>query len=279
LTKAILYEQHMHTPLCNHAFGEPAEYAAAAKRRNLQGIVVTCHNPPNDDWSPTVRMRLDEFDEYVTLVEEARQIWAGRVDVRLGIESDYVPGQEPWLEQLHGMAEFHHVLGSVHPHLPQYQQRYFDGDPANFQRTYFDHLAQAAETGLFDTLGHPDLVKNSFPSEWDVERLIDMICLTLDRIAVTGTAMELNTSGLHKPVPEMNPAPRILREMKLRDIPVVIGADAHRPERVAADFELALDTLTTAGYTHVSNFLNRQRRDVPIEMARASLCSPNQGEL
>jgi histidinol-phosphatase (PHP family) len=277
LLEGMLYEMHMHTPLCNHAFGEPEEYAAAAQARGLSGIVVTCHNPTVDGWSPTVRMALDEFDEYVQLVAAARQAWAGRVDVRLGIESDYVPGQEEWLEKLHGMAELHHVLGSVHPQLPQYQQRYLNGDPIDFQRTYFEHLAQAAETGLFDTLSHPDLVKNAFPDSWDVARIFDTICRSLDRIAASGTAMELNTSGLIKAVAEMNPGPEMLRAMQQRDIPVVLGADAHDPGRVAADFETALAALDAAGYTHVSNFLDRQRQDIPIDVARASLCAPHNG--
>ena len=263
----VLYEMHMHTPLCNHARGEPQAYAAVAAVRNLAGIVVTCHNPTNDGWSPNVRMSVDEFDDYVTIVDEARQEWAGRVDVRLGMESDYVPGQEVWLEQLHGMAELHHVLGSVHPQLPQYQERFFHGDALAFQRTYFEHLALAAETGLFDTLSHPDLVKNSFPAQWDVEQILDVICASLDRIAATETAMELNTSGRQKLVPEMNPGPQIL------------GADAHDPRRVAADFELALDALSAAGYTHTSYFLGRQRRDIPLDVARASLCvGQNEGE-
>jgi histidinol-phosphatase (PHP family) len=264
----MLYEMHMHTPMCHHAFGEPQDYAQVAEQRGLKGIVVTCHNPTNDGWSPTVRMSVDEFGEYVDLVDQAAQVWRGRVDVRLGLESDYVPGMEPWLEELHAMAPLNHVLGSVHPHLPQYKERFHLGDIEQF---YFEHLALAAESGLFDTLGHPDLVKNIEPEAYDLPRLMGTICDTLDRIAAAGTAMELNTSGLNKVVPEMNPAPEILREMRQRNIPVVIGADAHKPERVAADFVQALDTLGAAGYSTVSNFLNRERIELPIEAVRASL--------
>ena len=267
----MLYEMHMHTPMCHHAFGEPQDYAQVAEQRGLKGIVVTCHNPTNDGWSPTVRMSVDEFGEYVDLVDQAAQVWRGRVDVRLGLESDYVPGMEPWLEELHAMAPLNHVLGSVHPHLPQYKERFHLGDIEQFQRTYFEHLALAAESGLFDTLGHPDLVKNIEPEAYDLPRLMGTICDTLDRIAAAGTAMELNTSGLNKVVPEMNPAPEILREMRQRNIPVVIGADAHKPERDAADFVQALDTLGAAGYSTVSNFLNRERIELPIDAVRASL--------
>ncbi|MEZ4580079.1 MAG: hypothetical protein R3A10_00245 [Caldilineaceae bacterium] len=67
-------------------------------------------------------------------------------------------------------------------------------------------------------------------------QLQDRIGATLDRIAATGVAMELNTSGLQKRIPEMNPARTILVEMRARGIPVMLGADAHVPERVAADY-------------------------------------------
>jgi histidinol-phosphatase (PHP family) len=93
----------------------------------------------------------------------------------------------------------------------------------------------------------------------------------LDRIAKTGAAMELNTSGLLKSIPEMNPAPQILREMAARGIPVVIGSDAHVPERVGDKWHEALNLLSGCGFQKVSFFVDRTRRDVEIEVAKASL--------
>jgi histidinol-phosphatase (PHP family) len=270
-THPKLYDTHMHTPLCGHAVGEPAEYAAEAERKGLRGIVFTCHNPNPDGWSPRVRMGMDEFVRYLDIVGEARREWAGRVDVRLGIESDFAPGLEPWLETFHAENEFHYVLGSVHPHLPQYKARFYRGDIQEFQATYFRHLAEAAESGLFDCLSHPDLVKNDFPRDWDPEAIRADILRALDRIAHAGTAMELNTSGLLKSVPEMNPGPRILAEMQARGIPVVIGSDAHKPERVGDNFVRALDLLEAAGYANAHYFLDREIQTLSIAEARSSL--------
>lgn len=266
-----MYESHMHTPLCKHAVGEPEEYAAVAERRGLKGIIVTCHNPIPGGWSAGVRMAVEQFPEYVAMVERARDEWKGRVDVCLGLESDYVPGMEEWLEELHGKAEFHHVLGSVHPQVGEYLRRYFNEDWFEYQQLYFEHLAMAAETGLFDTLAHPDLVKNLAPEEWDFERIRPFVLRALDRIAATGVAMELNTSGKNKAVPEMNPGIPVLREMQARGIPVVIGADAHVPERVADCYEEAMDLLEEAGYGELHLYHRRKRRAIPIADARASL--------
>jgi histidinol-phosphatase (PHP family) len=267
----ILYETHMHTPLCRHATGEPEEYAAVAIERGLRGIIVTCHNPMPDGYAQSSRMYAEQFQEYLDLVQRARDQMTGRTDVRLGLECDYLPGAEPWLERQLASAQFHYVLGSIHPHVGEYRALYWAGDAEAYQRLYFEHLAQAAETGLFDCLSHPDLVKNVNPEAWNPEVLTKHIGACLDRIAATGVAMELNTSGAHKVVPEMNPGVAILRLMQARGIPVVVGADAHVPERVGESFRLALEMLADVGYRHVSLFLDRQRQEIPIEQARESL--------
>ena len=274
LTAPCYFDSHMHTPLCMHAEGEPEEYARTAWDRGLQGVIFTCHSPMPDGFFDYVRMQPDQLDDYVSMVGRAAEAMRGRLEVKLGLESDYFPGMEAWLEGLHRRAEFEFILGSVHFQGPEYQDRYWHGDPLEFQQTYFDLLADSAETGLFDCLSHPDLVKNHRPKDWDFERVRDPVAACLDRIAASGTAMELNTSGLQKSLPEMNPNPAMLAMMRQREIPVVIGSDSHTPRRAGSHFETALDLLQSAGYVHVSYFSRRRRVDVPIDRIRASLRLP-----
>ncbi len=273
----LLYETHSHTPLCKHAVGQPEDYAAIAESRGLRGIIITCHNPMPAGFSPRVRMSVDEFDEYVTMVARARDTWDGRVDVRLGLEADYFVGYESWLEKQLAASDFHYVLGSVHPQIAEFRQRYWTDDPVEIQRVYFELLAEAAETGLFDSMAHPDLIKNETPNDWQPAHIMDSIRGTLDRIAAAGVAMELNTSGANKIIPEMNPFPEMLTEIAARKIPIVIGADAHKPGRVADRFEMALDLLSECGFTHVSYFLDRVRHEISIKAARGSLREPKTG--
>ena len=261
----------MHTPLCRHSEGEPVEYARVAAEKGLKGITVTCHNPLPDGIASGSRMYPEQFEEYLELVEETRLQMAGKVDVRLGLEADFLPGLEPWIEKQLASADFNYVLGSVHPHLEEYWERYFRNDPLEYQRGYFEHLAQAAESGLYDSLSHPDLVKNLFPKAWDFSVVEPDVLKALDRIAETGIAMELNTSGLNKKIPEMNPNPTMLGAMREREIPVVVGADAHTPQRVADRFLEAYGLLSEAGYTEVSYYLGRERKTLPIAVARRSL--------
>jgi len=259
----------MHTPLCRHAEGEPRDYAAQAQKRGLKGIIVTCHSPTPHAWWHC--MEQSELPEYFRLIQTARDEYRGTVDVRAGLECDYLPDLENWLRPFLADLELHHVLGSVHPQVKTYRELFWTGDVVEYQKTYFQNLARAAESKLFDTLSHPDLVKNEAPREWNLERIWPDVESALDRIAETGVAMELNTSGLQKAIPEMNPSLSILTAMRARNIPVVIGSDAHSPARIAADWETALDLIKTAGYERVSYFLERRRHDIPLETARASL--------
>jgi len=275
MSEPVFFESHSHTPLCNHADGWPTEYAAVAEQRGLRGLIVTCHNPMPNGMSASVRMREDEFERYIELVAETRTEWEGRVDVRLGLEADFFEGIEPYLERQLNKADFHFVLGSVHPQIPEFRARYWSGDAVEFQRTYFDLLAKSAETQLFDSLAHPDLIKNMTPKQWRPDVIMSDICHALDRIAATGVAMELNTSGINKSIEEMNPFPAMLREMRVRNIPVTIGADAHTPSRVADGYEAALKVLAECGYKQVSFFLDRKRQDIDIDLVLDSLIVPN----
>ena len=269
MSAPVLFESHCHTPLCRHAVGLPTAYAQVALERGLAGINITCHGPTPREWSHC--MARSDWPKYLEMVEEARTEYEGRLEVKLGIECDFLPSLVSYWREFLPQQTLSHVLGSVHPQVADYRTQFWRGDAVDYQKTYFKHLADAAETKLFDTLSHPDLVKNSTPQDWDVKRILPHICRQLDRIQKTGVAMELNTSGVLKRVPEMNPTPLILREIAARDIPVVLGADAHVPERVADRFEDALDLLARCGFSHISFFVDRKRREISIETARCSL--------
>ncbi len=275
MPQRVLFESHSHTPLCNHADGEPSEYAAVAFARGLRGLIVTCHNPMPNGFSHHVRMREDQFNSYLDLVAKTRDEWHGRVDVRLGLEADYFEGCESYLERQLASADFQFVLGSVHPQIAEFRAKYWQPDQVEVQRTYFRLLAQSAETGLFDSLAHPDLIKNVTSQFWDPKVILDDIRFALDRIAATGVAMELNTSGVNKTISEMNPFPAMLSEISKRKIPVTLGADAHEPWRVADGYETALQLLQDCGFTHVSFFLERKRQETLIDDALASLIDCN----
>jgi len=123
---------------------------------------------------------------------------------------------------------------------------------------YFDLVGGAAETGLFDTIGHVDLVKK-FGHRPIADQSASYAALAA-RLARSGVCAEVNTAGLRKPVGEVYPHPHLLRAMHDSGVPMTIGSDAHAPDEVAADLSAALDLLRGAGYTQLITFVRRARQ-------------------
>lgn len=259
-----LHDTHTHTSLCGHAQGVPLDYARAAHARGLSGITVTCHNPMPNGYAAKWRMSPDEFPHYLALVEHARDVMRGKLDVRLGLECDFLPEHISWLATQITSADFDFLLGSVHPQLGEYRARFWTGDPLAYQRQYYEHLALAAESSLFDALAHPDFVRVATEDAWRPELILDDARRAFDRIARTGVALELNSSGYRKTFHEPHPGPLLLQEITARGIPVTLGSDAHAPDQVGFRFHDALSALRALGVTHVARFERRSPIQLPI---------------
>lgn len=262
-------DYHMHTPLCKHAEGWPIEYATIALERGFHEIGFSDHSPmPGifDDW----RMDDTELDRYVEVVNEAKHEFSGKMDIRLGLECDYLEGCDSWISKLNSRAEFDYLIGSVH-YLedgwavddpdPKWLARW-EGAIEGIWQQYWDLYCQCACSGLFDFLAHPDLVKKfGHRPDGDLRRFYQP---AIEVIADNDIAIELSTAGLRKPCAEMYPSRDFLELACQADIPLVISSDAHRPEEVGLDFQAAIKLALEVGYTHTARFSKRERTLVPL---------------
>lgn len=189
--------------------------------------------------------------------------------VRVGIEADFFP--ETWdrvCELLTGL-DLDYVIGSVH-----YVDRFpIDSSPGPWEaldtagvnamhRQYYRRIRQMAERGGFDFVGHLDLPKKfGFIPE---PSPLDAMEAALDAIAASGLAIELNTAGWDKPCAEAYPASALLHAAFRRDIPIVLSADAHRPEQIARHYDRGMALLRSVGYTHTLAWTGRQPRPIPL---------------
>jgi len=201
-----------------------------------------------------------DLDAYVSAVVTAR----GRgLPVKLGLEVDYVPGREDETRELLAPYPWDYLLGSLH----YIGSLGVDDEPRlvdavgveDAWRLYFETLAAAARSGLFDSLSHPDLIKifGARAASFDYEPVVAAI-------ADSGVAVEVSTAGLHKPVHELYPHPEFLAACRALDIPVTLASDAHTPDVVGRDFDRALELLRSAGYDTVTVFEQRRARQEPL---------------
>jgi histidinol-phosphatase (PHP family) len=244
--------------------GTPLQYVAAAERAGVDVLAFTDHLPLMDGSETDYAMRLHELPDYVADIEQLRARDA-RPEVLLGIEADWVPGWEKRLRETLGAYPFDVVLGSVHFLAdwafddPDLVDRYATEDVDALWTRYFATLAEAARSGLYDVMAHPDLIKKfRFMPSFDVRELYDEAARLM---AEAGVAFEVNAAGLRKPCAELYPSQPFIEACARHHVPASMGSDAHAPEEVGLGLDAAAEALVEAGYEHVVFF----RRRKPVE--------------
>jgi histidinol-phosphatase (PHP family) len=259
-------DYHMHTPLCRHAQGEPVDYARRALEIGLTEIGFSDHSPMERDDFDNWRMLDRQLDEYVAKVRLAQQTFP-QLTIRLGLEVDFLPGQELWIRRLAERHPWDYFIGSVHyvadswdidnpAKLSEWKKR----DAFEVWSAYFDRLTQAAGSGLFDIIGHADL-----PKKFGIRPVQDCRPLYekfLDAAATAGCAIELNTAGLRKDCREIYPCPELLAIARARNVPITFGSDAHAPGEVGLNFAEATALAHQVGYSETRRFQQRQYESV-----------------
>jgi histidinol-phosphatase (PHP family) len=236
------------------------DLAQAAVTAGLSEIGFADHNPmpePFDDW----RMDLDDLPRYLEKVEEARARFP-ELTIRLGLECDFIAGREQWIEQLAGMADWDYLIGSVHyiapgwdVDNPRWIGRFRDRPVDEVWTLYWREYERCIRSGLFDFVGHPDLVKKfGFRPEGDLRRYYEPAVTAL---VESKGAFEINTAGLRKDCRELYPATGFLELAFAAGVPLVINSDAHAPGEVGADFDQAVAAATAVGYTETLRFARR----------------------
>lgn len=249
----IKYDYHMHTPLCGHAEGTPEEYVQHAIKMGLTEIGFSDHAPFVKGPLPGVCMNEDQLPTYIDMIDDVRKKYKDQISIKIALEADYIPGYEENTLAIIQSFNYDYIIGSVH-FIGDWA---FDdpGDVASWSnqdinqvyRDYYSLVRQSAESGLFDIIGHCDLVKKF--GHRPTEDMTEEIIKTAETFARTSMAIEINTAGLRKKVNEMYPAIDALRIYREHNIPLTFGSDAHQPHEVGQDFNQALDLAKKAGYT------------------------------
>jgi histidinol-phosphatase (PHP family) len=206
----------------------------------------------------------DDLDDYCAFVRE-------QTDLRLGIEADFVPGREDRMAALLDGRDWDYVVGSVHflgdaaVDYDRYDVWTSGESPDRVWRRYFEWLGEAAMSGLFDVLAHPDLVKHwGRERPWPERDPRYYYEVAMEGIAESGIAVEVSTAGLRKPVGEIYPARAFLEMVVDAGNPIALSSDAHLPEQIGYGYDQALELLDSLGVRELCVFGRRTRRLEPI---------------
>jgi histidinol-phosphatase (PHP family) len=262
----VLVDYHLHLRASpsepdklDHTVDAVERYAERALERGVDEIGISEHvyyfRETRSVWTLPYQLERcrEELVPYCDAVLEAKQ---RGLPVKLGLEVDWVPERTDELAALLEPFPWDYLIGSVHwidgLAVDQKPGLWATGSVEDVWALYARELEAAARSGHFDVLAHPDLVKIFGDRvEWDWQPVID---------ALDAVALEVSTSGLHKPVGELYPEASLLRGASR----ITLASDAHLAGNVGRDFEAAVDHARAAGFETVTVFDGRSSRQEPL---------------
>ncbi len=249
-------DAHLHTRRSPDSSVAIETYCAAAVERGIAEIVITDHV----DFEPgAAAYRFATFADREREVREAAERWALRgVAVRFGVEATYQHDREDEIRDYLAVHPYDFTIGSIHaerggPYTQGHVRAWCAGRSlTEAVAPYFDEVLAAARSGLFDCLGHLDVVKKyvaaDFPAALFAEAP-DLYEPVLEALVDSGTGLEVNASGLRQAPGETYPAPWVVaRYRELGGRLVTAGSDAHRGESFAYGLARSYAQAARAGF-------------------------------
>lgn len=271
-----MIDSHTHTRYSKHASGTVDEVVRAAIARGVEVLTITDHAPfPVDQDNRLLR---SELHDYFAEIREARRRYADRITVLSGLEADYLPGFEPYLNAMLTEVSPDFVIGSLHyVFIGERKINVWDlqsmRDPAVLE-VYFSSLRSLLGCGLFDTVGHVDTVLRAGICEGAFMHGFEpLIPLMLERdvsyeINASGARKSrLDTEGAAQPSGWSFPSRQLVGKLGLLGASFTLGSDAHCPADVGTGLVEVLHALGDACPKNLSWYEGRRRRELSVEIA------------
>lgn len=270
----IQADMHMHTWFSTDSEACPCDMADEAVRKGLKTICFTDHFDKDDlEWGEE---DIFDVDAYFVEMQKLQEEYAGKLNIRIGIELGLRTYLKDYYEELTKKYPFDFVIGSVHnvPYKKDAEGNILYTDPAA-EKLFTDRTDKEAyrlmmETTLenvrtsdcFQTLGHLDYVVRygkSREKEYSYTDYADIIDEILKLLIEKEKGLEVNSAGLKYGLPFAHPHPDVLKRYReLGGEIITIGADAHKPEHIAYDFAKAEEILKSCGFKYYTEFFEQK---------------------
>jgi HisJ family histidinol phosphate phosphatase len=270
----IQADMHMHTWFSTDSEACPRDMADEAVRKGLKTICFTDHFDKDDlEWGEE---GIFDVDAYFVEMQKLQEEYAGKLNIRIGIELGLRTYLKDYYEELTKKYPFDFVIGSVHnvPYKKDAEGNILYTDPAA-EKLFTDRTDKEAyrlmmETTLenvrtsdcFQTLGHLDYVVRygkSREKEYSYTDYADIIDEILKLLIEKKKGLEVNSAGLKYGLPFAHPHPDVLKRYReLGGEIITIGADAHKPEHIAYDFAKAEEILKSCGFKYYTEFFEQK---------------------
>lgn len=267
---------HMHST-GSDGKNTPEEMIKESIKEKLTHVCLTDHfrRANKDPWSSKFFS-----EDYINEINLLRSKYRGKIDISFGAEVDWFEDCEEIIREELKRYKFDFILGSVHfiknskgesfliSEREQFKKNVIETNIKETIKNYYSQLRKLTKSDFFDSIAHFDLVK-IFNKNKKLFNEIDSFYITevlntLDEIAKNKKCIEINTSGLVYDCEDIFPSLWILKEARKRGIPITIGTDAHRVERITDGIDKAYEIAKEAGYKSIFIFKNRKPIEVKI---------------
>jgi histidinol-phosphatase (PHP family) len=268
------FDLHTHHERCGHADGTIEDYIRAAISAGLQVIGISDHSPyfarEEDRPFPQITMAKSEFGRYVEEVLRLKEKYADRIEVLLGVESDFFPDEIEVYREAYSHYPFDYIIGSVHQTrgISIFNRNRWkplgEAEKTEEKKEYYRLIRDSANDGLFQILGHIDAMKGYYPAFSDIRGAEAEIDDVFRVVKQNDIAIEINTSGKTKDVGGWYPSDDLLERALHFGVDVTFGSDAHVPDRVGDDWEKVRTRLKEIGFSRWVFY--RRKRKVYVDL-------------
>ena len=207
--------------------------------------------------------RVPEYIEHINSLKKNNS----PIKVRTGLEVDFFEKKVKETDDFLKDLDLDYVIGSVHylgeeKTVDEGPDFYKDKNLDSLFESYFDQVGKAAKSGLFNIIGHCDLIRiYGFKPKGNPEPHYIKLARLMKESDV---AFEVNTNGRNRPIADFYPDRRFLHIFREEGVPVCVNSDAHLPARLGQYFDEVYDLLRMVGFNEMAVFENRKRKMVPF---------------
>ena len=241
----MLANYHTHTARCRHASGKDEEYVIKAIAENVKILGFSDHAPNapcKDGYRSYYKMAPEETEEYYASVRALREKYSDKIELHVGFETEFF--HSTWENELEFMKKHPPEYLILGQHYVDYE--YKDGLHGNHSdsgiapcndkgriKPFVDTVIKAMSTELFTYVAHPDVL--TYTGE-DQDYYLSEMARIIEASKKYGVPLEYNLLG-HA----------LGRQYPRRDFwalagelgaEVILGCDAHEPQRVAVKWEI-----------------------------------------
>lgn len=257
---------HMHTLFSSDSKADVRSMLDSAIEKGMERVCITDHW--EEDYPKEYEETEFHFDKtgYVKELERLREEYAGKLDVRIGVEIGMQPHLGSFYKKEISRYPYDFVIGSVHlverkdPYFNEWWKEY--EDEQMYRKAFDETIRNLEQFEDFDVLGHIDYIVRYGRRQaeaYSYERFHEILDEILKKVIVSGKGIELNTAGWKYGLDFCHPHPDVLKRYKeLGGEIITVGSDAHKPEHVAYDFKKAAEVLQSCGFTYYTQFKDRK---------------------